>query len=124
MHSPDDTHAYPYNVETTYGFLYRPLEAKQGMWDIAKIFPPVVLGLLLVAFLLTAMVMEGSPAFRHATICAQAARNTHSVRGLIMPILSAVLMNSSGGTWPSCGCCQRDSASTPIILPVATSTWG
>ena len=58
MHSPDDTHGYPYNVQTAYGFIYKPLEAQRSMWDIAKIFSPVVLVLLFVAFLLTAMIME------------------------------------------------------------------
>ena len=44
--------------------------------------------------------------------------------GVIRPLFSAIRMNLSGGTRPNSGCCQRRSASNPVILPVAISICG
>ena len=40
------------------------------------------------------------------------------------PLSSAAEMKSLGGTMPRRGCCQRTSASTPTMRPVASSTSG
>ena len=40
------------------------------------------------------------------------------------PLASAAGMNSAGGNRPRSGCCQRTSASTPVILPVVTEAMG
>src|ERR1035438_9685416 len=42
----------------------------------------------------------------------------------ISPLFSAIRMNLSGGTSPNSGCCQRRSASNPVIFPVAISICG
>ena len=73
--------------------------------------------------ILTATRFTANPiCFQHAT-CLQAVVNTHSVSGLIMPIRSAIAINSAADTWPNCGWYQRDNVSMPITLPVSIPTW-
>ena len=68
----------------------------------------------------------GSPAHpsRNAAAASIACRITQSPSGTISPLSSAISMNSSGGTIPRTGCCQRTSASSPRVRPVARSTMG
>ena len=51
-------------------------------------------------------------------------RSTCRVSGRIRPVCSASGMNSSGGTMPCSGWCQRTSASAPTTAPVGGSTFG
>ena len=53
-----------------------------------------------------------------------ASRRTHAPSAAIRPLASASGMKSNGGTTPRSGWCQRTSASTPRISPVARSIWG
>ena len=65
---------------------------------------------------------KGAPG-RQAT-CREASRKTHSPIGSMMPISSAIGMNSEGSTWPRCGRCQRISASKPSVSPLAKEMIG
>src|SRR3954471_13516881 len=57
-------------------------------------------------------------ALRHASW------RTHLPIGTMSPVSSAIGMNSAGETMPWPGRCQRTSASTPTISPLATETSG
>ena len=69
---------------------------------------------------LTAIGRPASPrALPGAHLARRPGRSTHSPSGTIRPVSSASGMNSSGGTSPCSGCCQRSSASTPTMLAAA-----
>jgi len=65
-----------------------------------------------------------NPAWTDAFACLQDSRSTHFPIGSINPLSSAMEMNCSGPTSPLFGCCQRISASTPVISPVLRSILG
>ena len=54
----------------------------------------------------------------HSTAWRQASVSTQRPSGTIRPVASAMRMKSSGETMPRVGCCQRTSASKPMISPV------
>ncbi len=55
--------------------------------------------------------------------CRHTSRSTQRSMATIRPVSSATGMNSPGNSPPS-GCCQRTSASKPVIRPVSRSTIG
>lgn len=73
--------------------------------------------------------LRRSPA-RDGNCCCQmrtwrhACSRIHTPMPLMRPLSSATGMNSSGGTRPLSGCCQRTRASTPFISPVVSDTMG
>ena len=73
---------------------------------------------------LTATGASGKPCARQAASCPTALRSTHSLIGTIMPLSSAIGMNSSGGMTPYSGWRQRTRASKPARPPLRRSTFG
>src|SRR5690625_2729781 len=57
-------------------------------------------------------------------ICCRDSLSTHFPIRIMSPDSSAMGINSVGGMLPKSGECQRNSASTPMILPVLSCTWG
>ena len=53
-----------------------------------------------------------------------ALRSVHAPTGRIRPLSSSTLMKRSGATMPRPGQCQRISASTPVMRPVARLAFG
>ena len=67
---------------------------------------------------------DGRPSFSQAFVCSQAVLRSHSLTGMIKPVSSATGMKSFGKTNPRSGCCQRNSASQPVIRADARSKIG
>ena len=61
----------------------------------------------------------GEQASCHAAVCRQASARTQAPIGTMSPVSSAIGMNTSGGSGPCSGCCQRSSASVPTSAPVS-----
>jgi hypothetical protein len=59
-----------------------------------------------------------------STICRHASSSTQLPIPRISPLSSATGRNASGESKPRLGCCQRISASAPLIRPLARSTIG
>ncbi|MNT16342.1 hypothetical protein D3C72_1514410 [compost metagenome] len=72
----------------------------------------------------TARRKVSSPAACQRFTCAHASRMTQAPIGTIRPVSSASAMKRCGATMPRSGCCQRSSASTPTMRPLAKSTCG
>ena len=66
---------------------------------------------------LTAIDTGRNPRRCQAMFCAQASFSTQRPIGTISPVSSASGMNCIGGSTPSSGWVQRNSASTPVICP-------
>ena len=72
----------------------------------------------------TAIVTGRRPRRCQAMFCAQASLSTQRPIGTTSPVSSASGMNCPGDTVPRSGWFQRNSASTPVIWPLAMSTFG
>ena len=72
----------------------------------------------------TATLKSSNPASFHFLIWLHTVRRTHSPRGNIRPVSSAIGINSAGEIIPSTGSGHLNSASILAILPVARSTIG
>jgi len=59
-----------------------------------------------------------------ATASRQAWRSTQAPSGTIRPLSSASGTNSAGATIPRVGCCQRNSASSPLMALLSRLTSG
>ena len=75
-------------------------------------------------FTLTVKPDESPILLTHSAAWVQARASTHRPICRIRPDSSAMGMNSSGGTRPRSGCCQRTRASTPTVWPVSMATTG
>ena len=60
----------------------------------------------------------------HSAPCRTASRSTQRPSGTISPFSSATGTNAPGPSRPPVGCCQRTSASTPMIRCSGSDTTG